>query len=606
MGPQERKKRVNGEVTKKTLYPGGTWEPGEAQYGHTEAKSYTIRMKDNTSLTARVSFPTELSTGERARENFPVVIEFTSYVSPDDPSLPIEPVTYLTEHGYISVTVLMRGAGGSEGEVNLFGPQDCADGADLVHWASRELEGSDGRVAFIGCSYPAGLALAAAAGSSDPALKAIIPTYNGLEGVFRQCWATNGHFSIAFMAFTAYAPEALGNSKAAKNFFEKMRNNILSGEDRAYAGDFWKERLPMEMAEKIVNSGVAVLLQTGFKDLMDRVIVRNYIALQNAYAGRPLWAPMEKGQAVSPKYQLLMGNWAHGEALDLGIFLQWLDTWVKGIDTGLQNVKTPAHLWEGGDDRWFNADCYPPVKESTQFYLRGDGKLGRISEESSGSGQLTYVYPHEKNGLLSFRTEEFEKDVRLAGAVSATIFAASSGKNLVLLPALYDVSSSGEKELISQGVVVGSLHRPDRDKSWTDEKGIMTWPWLSLEKDEYLTPGEVYRMDIPLAPRQWKILKGHRLELEITAKSPVEVLPENGMPQFLSSAPGILTKPQKETIEGQTFTIYFGASFPSSVNLPIAAENTAPYVETARLPTAWVEPRVIDPKAALPIPIQWG
>lgn len=54
-----------------------------------------------------------------------------------------------------------------------------------------------------------------------------------------------------------------------------------------------------------------------------------------------------------------MGNWGHGEGLDLGVYLQWFETWIKGKDTGIRNTQRPMHLFEMGTQRWTNVARYP-------------------------------------------------------------------------------------------------------------------------------------------------------------------------------------------------------------------------------------------------------
>ncbi len=59
------------------------------------------------------------------------------------------------------------------------------------------------------------------------------------------------------------------------------------------------------------------------------------------------WAayePMDKDRKVSLRYQLIMGNWGHAQGLDPGIYLQWFETWLKGVDTGIENTSTPIHF----------------------------------------------------------------------------------------------------------------------------------------------------------------------------------------------------------------------------------------------------------------------
>src|SRR5207244_4206538 len=105
------------------------------------------------------------------------------------------------------------GTGASGGEVDMYAHRDGLDGKAIVAWAAR-LAGSDGRMAMVGCSYPAALALctAAAVGTGSP-LKAIVAAYNGLEGVVRGSWMLGGLLTGGFR-YASNAPALQGNTPA--------------------------------------------------------------------------------------------------------------------------------------------------------------------------------------------------------------------------------------------------------------------------------------------------------------------------------------------------------------------------------------------------------
>src|SRR5207302_331964 len=97
---------------------------------------------------------------------------------------------------------------------------------------------------------------------------------------------------------------------------------------------------------------IPAFLVGGWYDLFQRGTPLDYSGLQNAYAGRPVGAPMTPGQPTTGRYQLLMGPWYHVTApngLDLQrIELQWFDQWLKGEPTGIAGTRTPVHAYELG------------------------------------------------------------------------------------------------------------------------------------------------------------------------------------------------------------------------------------------------------------------
>ena len=366
-----------------TPYPGGVWEPGPAKYGSVVIDDVPVTMEDGVVLRASIAYPTDLATKERASGRFPVVIEHTPYVRLGQP---VVPNTYLTEHGYIYAVVRARGTGSSGVEVEFFSPRDALDGKAIVDWAAHRLDGSDGRLALLGCSYPGGLALGDAAylGPSSP-VKAVVAACVGLNQVNRESLMTAGLMTTGFWNYTQFAHFLWGGTAATDRFLERFTSEVQAGGDAAYERAFWRDRSPLRWAQNIHDTGIPVLLWTGWRDIVEVGAVRVYAALQNAYAKRPVYAPMTPGQPTTPRYQIIVGNWDHAVGLDAGIYLEWLETWVKGVDTGIQKTNTPMHLFEPGTDRWVNLAGFPGASEYTSWRFDGLGMLSSGAPKSGAS-----------------------------------------------------------------------------------------------------------------------------------------------------------------------------------------------------------------------------
>jgi uncharacterized protein len=586
-----------------TLYPGGVWEPGPATYGSTVLDDVPVTMDDGVTLRASVAYPTDLATGQRASGKFPVIIEHTPYVRLGQP---VNPIFFLTEHGYIYAVIRARGSGTSGGEVGFMSARDGLDGKALVDWAYH-LEGSDGRIALLGCSFPAGLALTDAAhiGNHSP-VKAIVAACVGLSQVNRESIVNGGLMTTGFWNYTVRGLNYWGNSAAGARFIENFRNEIREGHDLAYDRDFWHEHSPLEWTKNIEETGIPVLLWSGWQDIMESGAIRVYTALQNAHDKRDIFAPMTTRQATTPRYQIIMGNWPHAAGLDVGIYLQWLETWVRGVDTGIENTRTPMHLFEPGTNRWVNAAQFPFVTENTAWHL-APGETLQPGAKNSGKETLVWGDPAQIGSKLNFTTPPFPKGATLSGAISATIYASSSNTNLELIAHLYDVSPDGSSIApLAKGVVLGSQHELDRSKTWTDKHGIVTWPWPTLQRDDYLKPDEVYRFDIALGPRQWAINPDHRLRLELTTQSPADVCPPADLPPKNEPNPCRLTAPQQVTVPGATYKILYGAKWPSALNLPQLPWKSFTEVRSGVPPTAWSENQRKLETRDITLPLDWG
>ena len=601
---------ANAGITgdKVAMYPGGKWSPGPARFGVEVVEDVPVIMDDGVVLNASIAYPTDLASGRRASGSFPVVVEHMPYVQF---AVPVKVNPFFAEHGYISVQVRARGLGKSGGEVQFLSPREGLDGKAIVDWAAHRLEGSDGRVGLIGCSWPGAIAMtdAATVGPGSP-LKAAVAACSGMENMHRQSWLNAGLPTMSFWQFAELGPQLTGNSAAGQRYFRRFADSVLSGGDMAHDADYWRDRGRAALARNIVDNGVPMLLWGGWGDVLETGTVRAYVALQNAHAQRPLEAPMATGQAVTPRYQLIMGGWGHGQGLDMGVFLQWMDTWVKGIDTGIQNTRTPMHVFEPGSDRWLNLTGYPVVEQSTRWNLGAQGQLQPASADApAGRDELRYGQPDAPDARLTYTSAPLAQGATIAGPMSVTLHASSSNTNLVVIGRLYDVAPDGSAVLISRGALLGSQHKLDKAKSWRDTAGTITWPWPLLARDEYLTPNRDYRFDLALAPRQWGVRPGHRIRLELTTQTPADRCPATGVPPVNDSDPCRLTRPQEQTVPGGVYAIALGGATPSTLNLPMLPYQHFPVVRAAMLSYPWNEgQRAVGGPHAEPfaLPLDWG
>lgn len=397
------------------LYPGGRWRPGPVRFGATAPESLVITMPDGVRLDARISWPADPATGSRTPGLFPVVAELTPYTHTG--LAPVGPLSFFPEHGYGHLVVNVRGSGASEGDIQYLSPLDGEDGVAIVDFAAKQLPGSDGRLALIGCSYPAGVALTTAAHlPAGSPVKVIVASCNGFHSQNRGSFLRSGIDTGNVEAMEGLLPRMMGNSASSRSFFTSLATEIKAGGPAAYDGEFWRERLHTGLATRIVASRIPILLWSGWRDHVEGAI-RTFTALQNAFCGRPLGGAMEEGQEVSPLYQLLMTDGAHTEGLDLGLYLQWIETWLKNCDTGLQDTATPMHLFEVGSGRWVNLERFPATDLATCWALSPDGTLTR---DAVPEADLTLVRD-ASDALLRFETPPFEHGATLAGPISASL-----------------------------------------------------------------------------------------------------------------------------------------------------------------------------------------
>jgi predicted acyl esterase len=337
-----------------------------------------------------------------------------------------------------------------------------------------------------------------------------------------------------------------------------------------------------------------MLLWTGWHEPGALGSLDLYTVLQNVASGRPANAPITAGQQVSGKYQVIIGDWGHGGGLDLGIELQFYDTWIKGIDTGLpKDTDTPLHLAElGGTRRWINARCYPLVQRYTPFFLSGGRKLTQSSDGAASQDEFRWVPQAMAADSFEYASEPFVDGAMLAGPLAAQLQVTSSNTNLQLFVEVFDRAPADALSRIVFGSALGALRRTDPEKSWTDESGLPARPYLTLDEDVPMTPGEQTKLEVPLGPTVWSIEPGHSIVVRISTHPPddqclgVLVPPVGCYP----------TEPNLETLRGGVYSLHLGGEAGSLLSLPLLEHGAFPTIENAASPTGTAE---------YPLPIVW-
>ncbi|MDD9935436.1 MAG: CocE/NonD family hydrolase [Myxococcales bacterium] len=553
----------------RTPYPGGTWSVPDATHGITVEANVQIEMSDGVVLVGDVGYPTDLATGARAPGPFPVILTQNPY----GPVFGAQYGELFVTHGYIYASVDVRGTSRSGGGVHdLFSPREADDGAELVEWAAQ-LDGSDGQVGLQGCSQLGinQLETATRLGPDSP-VKAMIPACASGD-FYRDTVFDNGVPSIT------------------ANF---LVPDSAMGDDTAYYRDYWQERDRAARAPAIAQADIPTLLWSGWHEPGALGSLDLYTVLQNVAAGRPANAPIEAGQEVSGKYQVILGDWGHGSGLDLGIELQWFDTWIKGIETGLAtDTRTPLHFAElGGTERWINARCYPLVESYTPLHLSAGGRLSSSADDDEAHDVLEWVPQELPENSIEYASEPFAEGAMLAGPLSARLQVSSSNTNAQLFLQVFDRAPDGTLAQIAFGSVIGTLRETDPDKSWADDQGLPTRPFLKLEGEQPMTPGERTQLDVPLGPTVWSIEPGHAIVVRISTHPPGD------------SCLGVIappvgcypTAPMRETLPGGIYDLHLGGEDGSVLSLPLLEHRSWPAVETAVSPTGG---------GSFPLPIDW-
>ncbi|MDQ8044490.1 MAG: CocE/NonD family hydrolase [Patulibacter sp.] len=603
------------------LGPAATYDPGPEKYGETISYDVPITMRDGVVLRGDVHMPTDLATGQPAAGPFPVILSETPYgkqlgaISPTTAELTgYEPA--LVKRGYIQLIVDVRGTGGSEGNFDLLSPTEQKDSVQVIDYAST-LPHSTGKVGMLGLSYVGITQLLAAenVGPNSP-LKAILPIM-ATNDPYRELASDGGLLNLA--STPAYAE--LVNAASTLNPSAQLPRaplygaaltgihgigstywsastigKALLGQDEAYDQSYWRARSPGAHLDQIVKNGVAAFLIGGSYDVFQSGELLNFVGLQNAAAGLPTTGPLQSGQPLTGKYQLLVGPWyhmAHFDQIDLQrTELAWFDHWLKGVDTGLADTTQPLHVIEPSGGRYDTGQLPLANSTPTKLYLGKaqlrtappTGKRGadaiawsgasiacnRSSEQwftglpNQGLNAIGLQDPCATNRPAtpdspiqrSYTTAPVASDTRIAGPGTLTLAATATTKDAEFIATLQDVDPKGNVTDLTGGSLLGSHRAVDTSQSWLGAGGdpLLTWHPYTKAAKQPVVPGKLTRFDVPLRPIFTTLPAGHRLRVVITT----------------SELPHVIAIPEDlKNLVGGVYAIQRNAAAASFLQLPL-------------------------------------
>jgi predicted acyl esterase len=146
--------------------------------------------------------------------------------------------------------------------------------------------------------------------------------------------------------------------------------------------------------------------------------------------------------------------------------------------------------------------------------------------------------------------------VKLAGLITADVWAKLSTTDATLVAILSDVEPSGASNQITAGFLLASQHAVDPALSTYGPKGLMIRPWHPYTKasQQAVTPNEPTEYKIEIYPTSAIVRPGDRLRLTI------------GTANTFSDAPNVPTLGQQA---GGVITVLHGPRYDSTLLLPV-------------------------------------
>ncbi|MEO7651994.1 MAG: CocE/NonD family hydrolase, partial [Bryobacteraceae bacterium] len=442
-------------------------------------------------------------------------------------------------YGYVVVIQDCRGRFASKGDYVPYN-NDKQDSYDTLDWIAAQ-PWSNGRCGMFGGSH-LGLVQWLAAAEGSPGLVAITPGVTA-SSQYRVAYRA-GALRMALIASAGPRSSPLPPSQTLPASIDLLHEQLpLMHTPLARLEDavgwsmpwmtsllahhtfdgFWSQT---SAEDGLAKTTVPVQILSGYYDFFHHDSVQDFERMRRRRPGGPV--------------QLILGPWTHGsqsrtktQDVDFGpdakfddsaSNLAWFDRFVKQETT----AKFPlVRYFSMGDNRWFEADDWPPRTTSpASVYLHSTGLA--INRRAAGAPRVftsdpdnpTPSLPGGRKGIsrgalwspmdlaafasrgdvLSYTGEPLREPVRFAGPIVAEIWGESDTPDADWVVRLIDVQPDGFALGLAQGIVRSRFRN-------------------SESRPEPLVPGRVYKFDIDLGSVAAQIGVGHRIRVEIAGSS---------------------------------------------------------------------------------------
>ena len=481
-------------------------------------------MPDGTRLSARIWLP------EDAWQNpVPAILEYIPYRKRDSTRARDTCIyPYFAGHGYAGIRVDIRGSGDSEGVLrDEYLQQELDDGVAILRWLEQQ-DWCDGKVGIMGISWGGfnGLQIAA---MRPPQLKAIISVASSVDRYADDIHTMGGcllgdnlSWASTMFAYNSCPPDPLIVGDQWRDmWFQRLRESGLWLETwlrHQRRDDYWKHGSVCENYEAIQCPVMAV---SGWADGYTNTVFHLLSNLKVPCKG-------------------LIGPWGHkyphigqpGPAIGfLQEALRWWDKWLKGIESGVMQEPglrvwmqdsvepTPRYLTRPG--RWVAESSWPtPNVEEHEYRLAPHRVLLRTSKEAerevynlqsplglglfagkwcsySAAPDLPHDQRQEDGGALVYDTAPLERRLEILGSPLVELDIIADKPVAMLAVRLSDVAPDNKITRITFGLL-NLTHRDSR------------------EYPSYLTPGQQYRVSIPMNFVGQSFPRNHRLRVAIS------------------------------------------------------------------------------------------
>ncbi|SCZ87303.1 BZ3500_MvSof-1268-A1-R1_Chr2-2g04769 [Microbotryum saponariae] len=468
--------------------------------------------------------------------------------------------------GYAIASVDTRGAGNSDGFVQIMGQNMGEDGYDVIETLAK-MDWCNGNIGMAGNSFLA-ISQWHIAAQQPPSLKAIAP-WEGCGDLFREQFARGGVFEISNMDLINKL--IIKGNNGVEDFAEMCKSKFRSDDREPLHSPYWADKRPDMKKIKIP----AYISGSDFSSIHTMGSIRGFWDCQGPkwlrWAGRQEWHDLYVIKETNEELMEFFDHYLYGKE----------NNFVKD---------TPKVRWallQGGDRDAIENIPIPdfplPDTEYREFFLAEDGKLASASPEKAST--VSYVSRGEGKSVVNFDLK-FNEKTQLVGIPKAIVHMSTDdhddmnvyitlkkldkdGNQLMhmTIPRERALTSShaeiAEKDRTSLLLHPGSLGVLRASHRHIDaSKNIHpNWPWHPHTFEEKLERGQIVKLEIGIWAMGWQYDAGESLRVEICGGHDMNHEIRHFTTKF----------PAESTLNKGVHKVHFGGEYASKVILPFVS-----------------------------------
>jgi len=523
----------------------------------------------------------------------------------------------MAKDGYIFIFQDIRGKYKSEGTMEIHQPlihatqkgaiDESTDTWDTVDWLVKNMPNNNGKAGLVGISYPGWLALV---GSVDPhpALKASSEQACMGDLFLGDDFHHNGAFRLSYGMEYSYEVEfdrtrdsnfpfpqfdlfdwylRLGSLKNVNEKYFHGRvptwNNFVKHPDY---DSFWQKNSPLNYIQY---------------PQIPELHVGGYFDQEDLNGPQIMYAQLEKKDSFGRNHLVLgpwnHGGWSHGKGDSLGkisfenntslwfqdLQKKWFDYWLRGAGDGKFEE---AYCFQTGSNQWKTYGSWPPKEASIMNVYAGPHNSASFDLPAAPSGDVSFVsdpdrpvpyrtlpieatygrgsrwrqwhvedqrFVYTRPDVISFTTDSLSGDLVVTGAITAHLFASTTGTDADWIVKLIDVYPAfDQKNYQMSGYQLPVAMEAFRGRYRT-----------GFAHPQPLVPNKPEEFVIGLHQINHCFKKGHRIMIQVQSTW-FPVIDRN--PQKF--VPNIFEASETDYIKA-THRIYFSAQYPTHIELPV-------------------------------------